>query len=246
MYKSNNLNNNQLNNTYNLDSNFLENITKQITNNIKNNLAQSVFSNLIDYNNANNKKLIIFNNFEPEKYNKINLSKNMNKFYHNDRIEFSLKKRKENIDNFVRKFRSNNNKYNSNNNIIYSKNKEKNITKTIRNDNELAYNKNLEIKKLEQMPDKSIYTKNDSDIIKDSKNNNIDNKNITNINDNNNIIVSADNNINRKNAIKDNLKQLLLDQCFYIKYTAFNYEVNKDFFDLIEMEPFGNCFYCCI
>lgn len=54
------------------------------------------------------------------------------------------------------------------------------------------------------------------------------------------------NNINKKAGIKDNLKQLILEQCYYIKYTAVNYEINKDFFDLIEIEPFCNYFYCCI
>jgi len=67
-------------------------------------------------------------------------------------------------------------------------------------------------------------------------------KNIDNSNDN----MKKSNNTNKKKDIKDNLKQLILDQCFYIKYTAVNYEINKEFFDLIEIESYGNCFYCCI
>ena len=59
----------------------------------------------------------------------MNISKNSNKFYHNDRIEFSLKKRKENIDKFVRQFRLKIDKYNGINNNNYSINKEEINTK---------------------------------------------------------------------------------------------------------------------
>ena len=72
------------------------------------------------------------------------------------------------------------------------------------------------------------------------------NNNIKQNNNNTNDILRNYNNINKKTDIKDNLKQLILEQCYYIKYTEVNYEINKDFFDLIEIEPFGNCFYCCI
>ena len=42
------------------------------------------------------------------------------------------------------------------------------------------------------------------------------------------------------------LKELLIDQIFYQKYSAKNYEIPKEIFTEINIVPCGNCFYCCL
>ena len=54
------------------------------------------------------------------------------------------------------------------------------------------------------------------------------------------------NEIIQDNVEKENLKKLFLEEIFLQKNTAINYEVSNNFFNEIDIEPFGNCFYCCI
>jgi len=58
MGNSHNANNNQLNNIFKHWSNFFENISKQITNIFIKNLTQTIFSNLLDNNTADNNSQI--------------------------------------------------------------------------------------------------------------------------------------------------------------------------------------------
>ena len=39
---------------------------------------------------------------------------------------------------------------------------------------------------------------------------------------------------------------MLIEQIFYQKYTAKNYEISSEFFKEIKVSPYGNCLYCCI
>ena len=45
---------------------------------------------------------------------------------------------------------------------------------------------------------------------------------------------------------KEELKKLFLEEIFYQKNTAANYEIPYEYFKEISMPPLGNCFYCCI
>ena len=45
---------------------------------------------------------------------------------------------------------------------------------------------------------------------------------------------------------KDSIKKLLIEQIFYQKYASSNYEIPTILFNEIEIEPYGNCLYCCI
>ena len=38
----------------------------------------------------------------------------------------------------------------------------------------------------------------------------------------------------------------MIEQIFYIKNTAKNYEISNKNFEFISIEPFGNCYYCCV
>ena len=45
---------------------------------------------------------------------------------------------------------------------------------------------------------------------------------------------------------KEELKKIYLEEIFYQKNTAINYEIPTKFFREIEMPSLGNCFYCCL
>ena len=42
------------------------------------------------------------------------------------------------------------------------------------------------------------------------------------------------------------LKELLIDEIFYIKFTAKNHEIPNNVFEEMQIEPYDNCFYCFI
>ena len=44
----------------------------------------------------------------------------------------------------------------------------------------------------------------------------------------------------------DGIKNLLIEQIFYQKYTAKNYEISSEFLKEIKVSPYSNCLYCCI
>ena len=48
------------------------------------------------------------------------------------------------------------------------------------------------------------------------------------------------------NTEKENLKKIFLEEIFLQINTANNYEVSNNFLSEISIDPYGNCFYCCI
>ena len=57
--------------------------------------------------------------------------------------------------------------------------------------------------------------------------------------------ISEENKIESNQELKDNkdsIKNLLIDQIFYQKYSASNYKIINE----IEIDPYGNYLYCCI
>ena len=49
------------------------------------------------------------------------------------------------------------------------------------------------------------------------------------------------------NVIMMNIVKRIIDWTnFYIKFTAKNYEIPNNIFEEVQIEPYGNCFYCCI
>ena len=52
--------------------------------------------------------------------------------------------------------------------------------------------------------------------------------------------------IQNNDSNKEELKKLFLEEIFYQKNIADNYEIPLKFFKEVEMPPYGNCLYCCI
>ena len=51
--------------------------------------------------------------------------------------------------------------------------------------------------------------------------------------------------INREKEKKE-LKSSIIEQTLYQKYSAANYEIPDNLFNLTKNDTYGNCIYCCI
>ena len=86
------------------------------------------------------------------------------------------------------------------------------------------------------------------------KNNNDENQNLfifkeQNINDNEDENLLDDNikfSLNNQDNNKDELKKLFLDEIFFQKYSAKNYEIPNNLFYEVKVPSDGNCFYSCL
>ena len=117
--------------------------------------------------------------------------------------------------------------------------------------NEIKFHNSL---KKNSNNDKNNINKNNNINIKHKKDNsNIINiseeENIYSINEKNDNISNEDKNdellYNNENN-KEELKQIFLNEIFYQKYSAKNYEINKKYFKEIDIPKDGNCFFRCI
>ena len=272
-----NMSNQPLNN--NIQNNFLDYISQSISNNILSSLSnnyRSNYDNLPNIRNSSKDEQKVKDNKRLENYSKevkekIKTKKEPNEFKETiNKHQFSLQKRRENIDNFLMNYRLKNNKTNQSNN-----NKSKNYicflnsipplnSHNLEKDEQKVSNIDKDKIISDKITEEKLYTNSSNKESKLSSNESkLKNKNIEKKQYNNNIkqdkdsINSDENNEkdtfpleNQSNQNIDNskeeLKKLFLDEIFYQKYSANNYEIPIKFFNEIKMPPYGNCFYCCI
>ena len=271
-----NNNNRNSNNLIDLISQQVTNNVLQILNNTHNPFINTNIPLLDNNNNYNNKvikpkktkfKIAKSNNLKKKNYSKnkeIEDEQNINL----DRCQYTLKKRKENLNKFLYNYR-----YKATPFKKYNAKKE----------NFIPINNNSS---------KDINSKNEKiqeELKHFSTNNNIQNKSFVKVNDNKQEDVENKNNIisfkhiakkKSKNIILDNslkensylydinegsgseekfetevynqendkeiLKKIYIDEIFYQKYSSKNYEISKALFKEIEIQGDGNCFYRCL
>jgi len=268
-FPKNNLNLNSGNNNMNIScQNFIDLISRSIINNlleeyIYNNNQGPVLSNNLNTQSSN----IISNNnlYQIRHNNKIRTKRNKEEKteginLQQIRIEKTLKKRKENLNKFLTNYRLKNTfiKKGYNNNNSLDKNNIMKNNKELKDSSKYKFNK---IKDENNSLDKDIKNKQIKGNIDNkeefyietnkSLNFDINSENSHDVNFKQNKIISDNNDeVNNNNEEKSNeykkLKELLIEQVFFSKNTAKNYEIPFNLFKEIEIDRYGNCLYCCI
>ena len=263
------------NNNNNNNTNFFEYLSQSISNNIIQRLVNNNMTNQIPMNNfqintnnnndttnkQSNIDIFSIEKYSHKKINKTIKEKESNLLnYKSIQYQNSLQQRKKNINKFLLNYRlnSNNTIQNQNNTQLSKKiyiNKEgSNEINSNNNSNEKIEligkkglidkinNKNFSFKvqnmikdinqsKLRSSEEREIKVNKDLEINLIQESEEFDNEIFCNQNIDNG---------------KEELKRIFLEEIFYQKNTAVNYEIPAKFFREIEMPAFGNCFYCCI
>ena len=276
------MNNNNSNRNFLNQNNLLDLLSQQVTNNLlqilnnnntnfynNNNISQINSLQNINANTNLNNNRDIFN----IKYNKKILDKSKQKDENQikqndllDRCQFSINKRKENLNRFLMNYRYKNS-------INREKEKNENFIEISNNNNDKNNNVNMDNQKQKFEQDKTksdLFNKKNDEILQhsmifNSSNNNqkeeikksgnirVNNKEKENDVD---IFNNLDNKEKQEEIFKidsdtfqkstEDLKKIFIDEIFYQKFAAKNYEIPIKLFKEIKIQDDGNCFYRCL
>ena len=249
-----------------ISNNFLDYLSRAVSNNIlqtfinnNQNQPNSLQTNKKQDHVDNHNSRDIFNYKKKSKKEYKGFSEDINILFDkekNNQYQISLNKRKDNINNFLLNYRLknlNSNQYKVDEKkpkiLDFPKKERKELNnESGLNDKKIKENKD-DKKDDENKPIKSDLKENNKDKTQNNKNIKIIEKNNFNKNLLNDNLIS-DQEIfskpNNDNNYKEELKKIFLEEIFYQKSTANNYEISSEYFNEIIMPPYGNCFYCCL